>query len=169
MDEDALEVLRSQVEAKYEEIAATKRQNELAEDALKILQRTRNAEQQRVKMAFDTNDKVTGLLSGLSEILAKIDRIDKLCTELGRWLERTDDILILLLTEKSPQKIEEAREDLQEFIDLRQESKNKLVRKRIKNIDKLKGQAAEYGSIDTPLALLNKIEAEQEELDRLLG
>ena len=168
MDENLVEAIQKQVEAKYLEIAELKRQNDLNEASLQGVNRLREAEKQRVKIAFDTNDKVSGLLVGLAEIIEKVDRIDKQCIELRQWLERTDDILLILLTEKSPQKVIETRDDLQDIIDLRQENRKKLIKKRIKNLDKLKEQAAEHGSIDVPLSLSNRIEAEQEELNRLL-
>lgn len=168
VDENVVEAIQKQVEAKYAEIAELKRQNDLNEASLKEVSRLANAEKQRVKLAFDTNDKVSGLLFGLSEVIEKIRHIDDRVIELRQWLERTDDILMLLLTEKSPHKVQEAIDDLEEVIGKRQESHKKLIRKHTANLSKLKEQAAGFGVMNIPLDLQNQIEAEEAELDKLL-
>jgi hypothetical protein len=69
---------------------------------------------------------------------------------------------VLLLTENNPQKVEQARAELEIELAIKQE-----LRKRQRNLNKLKNRAAEYGAIDVPLPLANQIEAEQEAIERL--
>jgi hypothetical protein len=174
MDEnkEILEALHRQVEVEYQKVLELKRQNDLAEKSISELQRNRTAEQARVKIAFDTNDKVSGLLTGFESTLKEIRRIEKQnrqirqqIIEVRQHMERTDDILLLLLTEKNHQKITEVIEDLQDEIKVRRN----LMATHKRNLTILRQQAAKYGSVDIPLELQNKIEAEEEEIRKLTG
>jgi FAD/FMN-containing dehydrogenase len=166
---EIIEIIHQQVQAEMETAAELRRQNDLAEKSLAELARNRAAEQQRVKLAFDTNDKVTGLLAGLARQLADIRRIARRLDEAERRGERTDDILLLLLTEHSSQKVEAAREDLEAEIQERETERRKLLRQRKRNLSRLREQAASFGALAVPLDLQNRIEAEEAAIKELQG
>lgn len=161
-----IEAIHRQVEAEQATAAELRRQNDLAEKTLIELQRQRSAEQQRVKLAFETNDRLSGLLGGLQRAFRDIRQINKRLGEADRRAERTDDILLLLLTERSNQKIEEAREDLEAEMAERKDIQRKLLRQHRRNLNKLQQQAANYG-LDVPLHLQNEIEAEEQAIAEL--
>lgn len=165
---EILETLSRQIQAELEKAAEIRRQNDLAGQALTELQRTRQAEQQRMRLAFDTNDKVSGLLPMLQQVFQDIKAINYRLSELGRDLERINDILLLLLTEKSPQKVEEARDDLEAEMVERETDRRKLLRVHIRNLARLKEQAALHGA-QVPIGLLNEIEATEQAIEKLKG
>lgn len=167
-DAEIIEAIHAQVRAEQETAAELRRQNDLAARTLAELERTRQGQQQRVKLAFDTHDKVTGLLGGLQKVFRDIKQINRRLAEAERRSERTDDILLLLLTERSPHKIEEAREDLEAEIAERERNRRKLLGQHRRNLAKLEEQAASYG-LQVPLNLANEIEVEQAEIARLEG
>ena len=159
---EVIEAIHRQVQAEQETAAEIRRQNDLAEKSLGELQRTRLGQQQRIKLAFDTNDKVSGLLTALEGVFEDIRQISRRLLEAERRAERTDDILLLLLTEHSPQKITEAREDLEAEIADREKHQLRMLRQHKRNLARLQEQAAGYGALGTPLELQNRIEAEHE-------
>jgi hypothetical protein len=167
-DGEIIEAIQAQVRAEMASAEQLRRQNDLAEQALGELRRNRTAEQQRVKLAFDTNDKVSGLLTALEEAFRDLRQIRDKLTEMERQWERTDDILLLLLTEHSPPgKIAESREDLEAEIAERRSSQKKLLKQRYRNFNKLQEREAGYGALDVPLELLNKIENEKQAIEKL--
>jgi len=90
------------------------------------------------------------------------DALQDLFSSVSERIERIERNQVLLLTENNPQKVEQARAELEIELAIKQE-----LRKRQRNLNKLKNKAAEYGTIDVPLDLENKIEAEQEAIERL--
>jgi hypothetical protein len=169
-DEQAslIEIIRQQVQAEQETAAELRRQSDLAEKALSELTRNRSAEQQRVNLAFKTNDQLSGLLPRLTNVFRAIRQINTRLTEAERRAERTDDILLLLLTERSPQKIDEAREDLEAEIAEREAERRKLLKVHNRNLARLNEQAAGHG-LRVPLDLANEIDAETEAIEELKG
>ena len=164
---EIIEAIHRQVQAEMETKAELARQNDLAAKTLAELERTRLGQQQRVKLAFDTHDKVTGLLTALQKVFRDIRHIRQEQIEAARHRERTDDILLLMLTERSPQKVTEAREDLEAEIAERETDRRKLLRQHTRNLARLREQAAAYGSLAVPLELANQIEAEEEAVREL--
>lgn len=164
---EIIEAIHKQVQAEQETKAELQRQNDLAAKTLAELERTRQGQQQRVKLAFDTHDKVTGLVTALQKVFRDIRVIKAQQTESARHRERTDDILLLLLTERSPHKINEAREDLEAEIAERETDRRKLLRQHTRNLTHLKGTAAAYGALAVPLELQNQIEAEEDAIREL--
>lgn len=161
-----LETLHLQLKAELEKAEQLRRQNDLAEQALAELQRNRQAQQQRMRLAFDTNDKVSGLWPMLQKVFQDIREINHLLAEAERRAERTDDILLLLLTEKSPQKVQEAMDDLEAEMAERETDRRKLLRVHLRNLAQLREQAAAHGSL-LPLSLLNEIQAEEQAIEEL--
>ena len=164
---EIIEAIHKQVQAEQETKAELQRQNDLAAKTLAELERTRQGQQQRVKLAFDTHDKIVGLLTALQKVFRDIRIIKAQQIESARHRERTDDILLLLLTERSPHKVEEAREDLEAEIAERETDRRKLLRQHTRNLARLKEQAAAYGALAVPLELQNQIEAEAEAIREL--
>lgn len=157
---DVVEMIQQQIKAELATAAELRRQNDLAQQTLTELARNRAAEQQRRNLAFDTNDKVSGLIPALQKAFRDIKDIRAKLREAERRAERTDDILLLLLTEKSPEKIAAAREDLQAEIDERETDRHKLLRVHTRNLARLREQAAGHG-LRVPLDLMNEIESEE--------
>ena len=96
-----------------------------------------------------------------------IRQIKRALTEAERRAERTDDILLLMLTERSPQKTAEAREDLESEIAEREKSRRNLLKRRGRNLARLEEMAATYGAGNVPLDIVNQIEAEKEAIEEL--
>jgi hypothetical protein len=163
---EIIETLRRQIEAERATAEELRRQNDLAEKTLNELQRGRQAEILRARVAFDTNEKVTGLVPQIEQAFQDIKRIDQRINELEAWLERASDILLLLLSEKSPVKVREAMEDLEAEIALKETDRRKLIRIHTRNLVVLNEQAALHG-MDPPLDLLNQIEVEKQALKEL--
>lgn len=166
VDTEVIEAIQAQARAEMETAAELRRQNDLAEKALVAMERERQASQQRRQLAFDTNDKVSGLFPALQKAFADIKQINRRLALKERRDERTEDILLLLLTEHSPQKIQEAAEDLEAEIAERKQHQKVLLRQRRRNLAKLQEQAASYG-LRVPLDLANDIEAEEEAVSEL--
>lgn len=159
---EVIEAIQRQVEAELAKADELRRQNDLAEKTLVELERTRQSQQQRVRLAFDTHDQVTGLLTRLGQVFEDIRQIRARLAEAERRSERMDDIVLLLLTDHRPQKIAEIRDDLEAEIAERTAERKRLLSRHTRNLARLKEQAAAYGALDVPLALRNQIEAEQE-------
>jgi len=165
-DAEIIAAIQAQVRAEMETAAELRRQNDLAEKSLVALERERAASQQRRQLAFDTNDKVSGLLPALEKAFKDIKLINRRLALKERRDERTEDILLLLLTERSPQKLAEAREDLEAEIAERETNRRKLLRQRRRNLAKLQEQAAKHG-LRVPVDLANEIEAEEQAIEEL--
>lgn len=87
---------------------------------------------------------------------------DRIFEDIANRIDRLESNMLLLLTEHSQQKIETARQELEQEKPTRAE-----LSKRRRNLAKLKQQAANYGAIDVPLVLQNKIEAEELAIEEL--
>jgi len=157
---ELLDAINKLVQAELKKAEELSKQNELVERSLEEIRRTRIAEQQRRRLAFDTQDMVTGLITALREVFTDIAFIRKMIEEFDRRSERTDDILLLLLTEHSQQLVTEMTDDLQGDISLRRSSQEELLHTHYNNLMKLKQQAAFQGQ-QVALDLMNQIEAEE--------
>lgn len=160
IDKDALEVLRQQIKVdedknrlRQAEVNALRRREQMSLDEREAT----------VKLRYEVQQLKTGLEELSEEISATIGSQQLLVVQVKRLqelVEKIDDNMLLLLTEHSQQAIKEAIDET---------SNRKLKRKYQRNLDKLREQAAGYGSLEVPLSLQNKIEAEERKLEELDG
>lgn len=160
IDKDVLEVLKAQAKAddeanrlKQAEVNALRRREQMSLEEREAT----------VKLRYEVQQLKTGLEQLSEEISATIGSQQLLVIQVKRLqelVEKIDDTMLLLLTEHSQQALQEAIEET---------STRKLKRKYQRNLDKLKEQAAGYGSLEVPLSLQNKIEAEERKLEELDG
>lgn len=158
IDDEALDLLRQQILADQEKTAELKRQNDLAEQALKAAQAETQlrhiTEPNRLRIALDTNEKVAGLLALSPQIPLFVEGFAEWQKEDARWKERVDEILLLILTGKgngNRSRVEELKQELH------RENNQRLLTQEYENLAELEGQAAQYGQMDTPLKLINAI------------
>lgn len=92
-DNDILELLRQQVKAEQDKAAELKRQNDLAEESLKVAQRTLRSEQTRTKLWMDIAETVAGFAGTLPELVLLMHGFTEKLAEFGEHLEvyRSDD------------------------------------------------------------------------------
>lgn len=141
------------------------------EDANKLKASEINILRRREQIALNEIDETTKLRQEVREFTNAV----KIMTEslvasvalqqlqLKRFQSLEDEMeemrnnMLLLLTEHSPQVVKEAVDEL---------SRRKQLKKHQRNLDKLKEQAAEFG-LEIPLRILNAMEKEQDNIDRL--
>jgi flagellar basal body-associated protein FliL len=163
---EIIEALRARVVAEEATRRELERQNDLAKSTLTELTRSRAADQLRTRLAFETNDKLTGLIPQIQKVFQDIENIRMQLEELSRADEQTKDILLLLLTEHNQGRVGAAIDDLQAEINESESSRKKRLKIRIRNLSKLQEQAAYHGR-DVPIDLQNDIEAEEAAIEIL--
>lgn len=160
IDKDALEVLKQQVKA--DEEANRLRQAEV--NALRRREQMSLEEREAtVKLRYEVQQLKTGLEQLSEEISATIGSQQLLVAQVKRLqelVEKIDDTMLLLLTEHSQQAVKEAIDET---------NARKIKRQHFRNLAKLREQAAQYGALEVPLSLQNKIEAEERKLEELDG
>lgn len=160
IDKDVLEVLKQQAEIEKEanrlkqaEVNALRRREQMSLEEREATVKLRYEVQQLKTGLEQLSEEISATIGSQQLLVAQVKRLQEL-------VEKIDDTMLLLLTEHSQEAIREAIEET---------SKRKLRRKYQRNLDKLKEQAAEYGSLEVPLSLQNKIEAEERKLEELDG
>lgn len=160
IDKDVLEVLKQQAEIEKEanrlkqaEVNALRRREQMSLDEREATVKLRYEVQQLKTGLEQLSEEISATIGSQQLLVAQVKRLQEL-------VEKIDDTMLLLLTEHSQEAIREAIEET---------SKRKLRRKYQRNLDKLKEQAAEYGSLEVPLSLQNRIEAEERKLEELDG
>lgn len=160
IDKDVLEVLKQQAEIEKEanrlkqaEVNALRRREQMSLEEREATVKLRYEVQQLKTGLEQLSEEISATIGSQQLLVAQVKRLQEL-------VEKIDDTMLLLLTEHSQEAIREAIEET---------SKRKLRRKYQRNLDKLKEQAAEYGSLEVPLSLQNKIEAEEKKIEELDG
>lgn len=168
IDDEAIAILRQQIEAQLALAAEEKRKNDLTEQtlrqALAETQIRQVAERNRLQMALDTNERVAGLAGSLPQVFLAIHGIREWCREAGRRLDRIDEILILQLSGRGNDNKARVTELQQE---LQQEHNQRLLVQEYDNLRELEEQAAEYGSVDLPLSIRNQIKKTKKRIEEL--
>lgn len=177
IDEEAYALLRQQIEAEVAHTAELKRQNDLAEQAIKqaladaqsreLADRNREvSDRNRVKVNLDTNERVVGLADSLPQVFLAIHGIMEWCKEASRRFDRIDEIALIQLSGRSSDHRGRVAELKQE---LDQEHNERLLAQEYENLQELEGQAAQHGAIDVPLKLLNQVKRTREKIADLQG
>jgi hypothetical protein len=94
----------------------------------------------------------------------KDDAAQDIYENISERMERLERNLLLIFTQNNPKRSQEAQAELEIELAIKTE-----LRKRQRNLNKLQNRAAEYGAIDVPLELQNRIEAEMEAIEKLKG
>lgn len=160
IDKDVIEVLKQQAEAdreanrlKQAEVNALRRREQMSLDEREATVKLRYEVQQLKTGLEQLSEEISATIGSQQLLVAQIKRLQEL-------VEKIDDTMLLLLTEHSQEALKEAIDET---------STRKLKRRYQRNLDKLKEQAAGYGSLEVPLSLQNKIEAEERKLEELDG
>lgn len=176
IDDEAYTLLRQQIEAENAHTAELRRQNDLAEQAIKqsqidagnreLADRTREiAERNRIKIALDTNEKVGGLAEALPQVFLTIYGLREWQKEDSRWKDRVDEILLLLLVGRGNGNKARVAELAKE---LDQEHNERLLAQEVQNLNELEEQAAEHGGIvNSPVKLINDIKKTKQRIKDL--
>lgn len=175
IDDEAISLLKQQIEAAVAQTAELKRQNDLAEQAIKqsqsdaqgreLADRQREiAERNRIKIALNTNERVIGLAEQLPQVYLAIHGIREWCKEASRRLDRIDEILLIQLSGRgngNKARVAELKDELQ------REHNQRLLAQEHENLQELEEQAAQYGTIDQPLKLKNSIRNTKQRIKEL--
>lgn len=102
IDNEAINLIRQQIEAEHRVAEEKKRQNDLAEKALLLAQerdRSREvAERNRTQLLINSNEKLTGLVEMLPQVFLTIYGINEALAEIARRIDRIDEVILILLT-----------------------------------------------------------------------
>lgn len=159
-DDQALELLRQKILVEQETVAEQKRKNDILEREARARD---TADKIKVRIALDTNEKVSGLVAQLPQVFLTIYGIQESLKEQARRQDRAEEIFLLLLTGKgngNKQRIDELRKEL---------SVEHLERQLLietQNLNEIEEQIAHYG-LDVPLQLVNTKRKIKEKIDEL--
>jgi hypothetical protein len=176
IDDEAIALLRQQIEAAVAQTAELRRQNDLAEQAIKqsqadaqsreLADRNREiAERNRIKLALNTNEKVAGIAEALPGVFLAIYGMQEWQKEDSRWKDRVDDILLLLLTGRgngNKARVTELKEELE------REHYQRLLSQEDFNLQQLEEQVAAHGGlVNAPVKLHNDIRKTKQRIEEL--
>jgi hypothetical protein len=169
IDDEAITLLRQQIEASLALAAEEKRKNDLLEASLKQTQVDAQirqvAERNRLRTALDTNEKVAGIAEALPGVFLAIYGMQEWQKEDSRWKDRVDDILLLLLTGRgngNKARVTELKDELE------REHYQRLLMQEDFNLQQLEQQAAAHGGlVNAPVKLHNDIRKTKQRIEEL--
>lgn len=175
VDDEILDTLREQVRAEQAKTAELKRQNDLAEETLKVLNRTRTSEATRVQFWAGISEKTAALveampetallLHGLAEKLEQFgEMLDQQRREDSKRLARLEYGLMLLLQGKgngNRGKVDALLKDIEKT------RARDLLEENFRQLHELEMKRARYGNLEAPAWLLLQIEDLKQEIDDL--
>jgi hypothetical protein len=167
--EEIIEKLTQRVQAELETAAELRRQNDLAEQSLKNLERTRRAEAQRTRLWLEIAEQTAGIVQQLPEMALiihgydeKLTEFDEHLRELAGRLDRIEYALMLLLSGKGGG--DRAKVLIK---DIEKDRKERLIDEHRRHLHELEIKRAGYGKLDAPAHLLLQIEDIKNEIERL--
>jgi hypothetical protein len=163
MDEEIIEKLTQRVQAELETAAELRRQNDLAEQSLKNLERTRQAEVQRIQIWLGIAEQTAGLVQQLPEALLLLHGLDENLREVVRRLDRLENVVLLLLAGGNQRKADQLAESIE------RDRKARLIEANKRMLEQLELKRAGYGKLDAPAHLLLQIEDLKNEIEQLEG
>jgi hypothetical protein len=170
MDEEVIEKLTQRVQAELATAAELRRQNDLAEQSLKNLERTRRTEAQRTRLWLEISEQTAGLVQQLPEMALlihgydeKLTEFDEHLRELAARLDRIEYALMLLLGGKGGSRARALVEDIEK------DRKERLIEEHRRHLHELEIKRAGYGKLDAPAHLLLQIEDIKNEIEQLEG
>jgi hypothetical protein len=161
MDEEIIEKLTQRVQAELETAAELRRQNDLAEQSLKNLERTRQAEVQRIQIWLGIAEQTAGLVQQLPEALLLLHGLDENLREVVRRLDRLENVVLLLLAGGNQRKADQLAESIE------RDRKARLIEANKRMLEQLELKRAGYGKLDAPAHLLLQIEDLKNEIEQL--
>jgi hypothetical protein len=175
VDEEALEHLKEQIRAEWAKAAELKRQNDLAEQTLQALNRSRISEQTRVQFWAGISEQTAAIVARLPETALLLHSLAEKIEEFSEALERTrredgqrlarlEYGLMLLLQGKGNGNRAKTKA-LVEDID-RDRTRRKLLERHYRALNELQVQLASYG-ISKPVEMVLQVEDLEKEIDRL--
>jgi hypothetical protein len=164
--EEIINKLTERIKAEQETASELRRQNDLAEQSLKSLERTKRAEAQRTRLWLDIAEQTAGLVQQLPEALYLLHGYDEKLSELEELSERLDRIerALVLLLSLSGGKGNRQAEAITRGIE--QDQQRRLVEQLKRRLDKLEVKRASYG-LEAPPHLLMEIEDLKSEIEQL--
>jgi hypothetical protein len=167
--EEIIEKLTQRVQAELATAAELRRQNDLAEQSLKNLERTRRAEAQRIQIWLGIAEQTAGLVQQLPEMALlihgydeKLTEFDEHLRELAGRLDRIEYALMLLLSGKGGGSRAKVLVE-----DIEKDRKERLIEEHKRHLHELEIKRAGYGKLDAPAHLLLQIEDLKNEIEQL--
>lgn len=160
-----LDLLSQRVKAEQDTANELRRKNDLEEQALRSVERNRQAEVQKVQLWLSISEQTANLVQQLPEfkltILAQGDKLEQLF-DISERLDRIERAILLLMSKQENSR--QAKELVKEIED--ESSKRRILEKKRRNLNLLKEQLAAYG-IDKPPKLIMEIEDLEIEIEAL--
>jgi hypothetical protein len=159
--EEIIEKLTQRVQAELATAAELRRQNDLAEQSLKNLERTRRAESQRIQIWLGIAEQTAGLVQQLPEALLLLHGLDENLREVVRRLDRLENVVLLLLAGGNQRKADRLAESIEK------DRQARLVEANKRMLEQLELKRAAYGNLEAPAHLLVQIEDLKNEIEQL--
>jgi hypothetical protein len=159
--EEILEKLTQRVQAEQATAAELRRQNDLAEQSLNNLERTRQAESQRIRIWLGIAEQTASLVNQLPEALLLLHGLDENLREVVRRLDRLENVVLLLLSGGNQRKANQLAESIE------RDRKARLIETNKRVLEQLELKRAAYGNLEAPAHLLIQIEDLQNEIRQL--
>lgn len=167
------ELLYQQVQAEQNTANELKRKNDLEEQALKNLERSRQAEFQRTQLWLNISEQTANLVQQLPEMSLSLygyfEKFDEFTEDITERLNRIDYGLMLLLSGVKGHMVNHLVEELENEHRqrLENERRQKLLEQHKTMLHNLKMKQATFGKLSAPPHLQIEIEELQEEIDKL--
>jgi thiamine kinase-like enzyme len=159
--EEIIEKLTQRVQAEQATAAELRRQNDLAEQSLNNLERTRQAESQRIRIWLGIAEQTAGLVQQLPEALLLLHGLDENLREVVRRLDRLENVVLLLLAGGNQRKANQLAESIEK------DRQARLIETNKRMLEQLELKRAAYGNLEAPAHLLLQIEDLQNEIRQL--
>lgn len=164
-EERIIERLTQRVQAELATAAELRRQNDLAEESLKTLKKTQQAEASRNRIWYGISEQTATMVQQLPELALLIHGYDEKLSELEELSERLDRIeraLVLVLS-----LIGEGNRQAKAIVkSIEQDQGQRLIERHKRRLGKLEEKRASYG-LETPAHLLLEIEDLEKEIKQL--
>lgn len=164
-----LDLLSQRVKAEQEVANELKRKNDLEEQALRSIERNRQAEIQKVQLWLNISEQTANLIQQLPEIKLTIlgiaEQLEELqeqqLKEIDSRLDRIEYALMLLLSGVKGNRVDALIDDIEN------DRHQKLLEQYKTHLHALKMKLATYGKLQSPPHLQLEIEDLEKEIEKL--
>lgn len=168
-EEKIIERLTQRVQAELATAAELRRQNDLAEETLKTLKKTQQAEASRTRLWLGISEQAAGLVQQMPEYALLLHGFDEKLEEFGEYLrdlsgrlDRLEYASMLILSGNT--KSNRARALVE---DIEKDRKERLIEEHRRHLHELEIKRAGYGKLAAPAHLLIEIEDLKNEIEQL--
>lgn len=168
-EEKIIERLTQRVQAELATAAELRRQNDLAEETLKTLKKTQQAEASRNRLWLGISEQTAALVQQMPEYVLLLHGFDEKLEEFGEQLRDLSDRLdrleyasMLILSGNT--KGSRARALVE---DIEKDRKERLIEEHKRHLHELEIKRAGYGKLAAPVHLLTEIEDLKNEIEQL--